>query len=127
MYITDNNKLEDIQREFQEMFPWLKLEFYSGSYQPGHASPAYHQLDPKLTIGQVRTKHKDGELEIRPDMTVKELEQKFWEQYGLVAQVFRRSGTIWLQTSKTDEWTLAEQNRKGERSVDSWLDMHGSD
>ncbi|GIV32069.1 MAG: hypothetical protein KatS3mg030_371 [Saprospiraceae bacterium] len=127
MLITDDKKLEDIQREFQEMFPWLKLEFYTGTYEPGHASPANQQLDPRLTIGQVRTVRKEGDLKISPDMTVRELEQKFWDQYGLLVQVFRRSGKIWLQTSKTDEWTLGEQNRKGERSVDSWLDMHGED
>jgi hypothetical protein len=49
-------------------------------------------------------------------MTVAELERLFVENFGLNAQVFRRSGTLWLQTSATDNWTLAEQNRKGGHS-----------
>ncbi len=50
------------------------------------------------------------------DMSVSELEQLFLTKYGLNAQVFRRSGNLWLQTSATDHWTLAEQNRKGGHS-----------
>jgi len=28
--------------------------------------------------------------------------------------VFRKSGRIWLQTIMTDDWTLSEQEHKGE-------------
>jgi hypothetical protein len=31
-------------------------------------------------------------------------------------QVFRRSGMLWLQTSATDDWTLATQELKGGHS-----------
>jgi hypothetical protein len=29
-------------------------------------------------------------------------------------QVFRQSGRVWLETTRTDDWTLAEQNKQGE-------------
>jgi len=47
-------------------------------------------------------------------MKVSELEKIFLEDYGLNVQVFRNSGRVWLETTMTDDWTLAEQNRQGE-------------
>jgi hypothetical protein len=124
MLITNEKKLNDIQREFQEKFPYLKLEFYQGNHEPGKPSPVKLQLDAGKTIGQVRHVHKEGDLSIHGLMKVNTLEDHFWNDYGLNVQVFRKSGNIWLQTSITDQWTLAEQNRKGEHSVQSYKTMH---
>ena len=44
-------------------------------------------------------------------MKVAELENDFSGQFGLQVQVFRKSGEVWLQTTKTDNWTLIEQNQ----------------
>jgi len=35
------------------------------------------------------------------------------DQFGLHVQIFRKSGDLWLQTSKTDEWTIEHQNARG--------------
>lgn len=45
-------------------------------------------------------------------MKVSELESVFTETFGLSVQVFRKLGNVWLQTTTTDNWTLAEQNQK---------------
>ena len=55
----------------------------------------------------------EGDLKVNGEMEVSKLEQAFEKKYGLHVQVFRRSGNIWLQTTKTDSWTLEAQNRKG--------------
>ncbi|MCB0520882.1 MAG: hypothetical protein H6577_14900 [Lewinellaceae bacterium] len=125
MQITDRKTLKDIQQEFSGKFPYLKLEFYKGKHESGAPSPAGKQLDPEKTIGQVRTVHSEGELSIDGHLKVSSLEDRFWEQYGLNVQVFRLSGNLWLQTSTTDQWTLAEQNRKGEHSAEAYKEMHG--
>lgn len=125
MQITDKKKLKDIQQEFNEKFPYLKLEFYKGKHESGSPSPVGKQLDPEKTIGQVRTVHVEGDLGIDGHLKVSTLEDRFWEQYGLNVQVFRLSGNLWLQTSTTDQWTLAEQNRKGEHSAEAYKEMHG--
>ena len=114
MQITDSKKLKDIQKEFNEKFPYLKLEFYKGEHESGIPFPARKQLDPEKTIGKVRKVHVEGDLSIDGHLKVCTLEDRFWDQYGLNVQVFRLSGNLWLQTSTTDQWTLAEQNRKGE-------------
>lgn len=46
--------------------------------------------------------------------SVQELEKQMEEGFGLHVQVFRRSGNIWLETTVTDEWTLAFQNEQGQ-------------
>ncbi len=116
MLIDNGKKIKDLQLEFHRAFPHLKLEFYEGSHRPGEASPARQQLDNEQLIDEVRSVHSKGDLRIREEMSVSELERLFLEKFGLNAQVFRRSGTLWLQTSATDHWTLAEQNRKGGHS-----------
>jgi hypothetical protein len=122
MLITDQKKLAEIQREFQDEFPYLKIEFYKHQHETGEGSPEKEILDPDLTIGAVRHEKVTGDFKIDKGLRVGEFENNFFEQYGLNVQVFRKSGRIWLQTISTDAWTLEEQNIKGERSARYSLD-----
>lgn len=111
MIISDEKKLKDIQREFQEKFPFLKLEFYSEEHAAGEGSADKQKLDPEKTIGDVRKTHTAGDISINGHLKVKTLEEKFHDIYGLNAQIFRKSsGDVWLQTITTDDWTLTAQN-----------------
>ncbi len=113
MIIKDDLKLVAIQHAFQAKFPYLKLEFYAARHEAGEGSPQKDKLDPELTLREVRQKHTEGDLRIRGAMPVRDFEQAVYEKFGLNAQVFRKSGNIWMQTTATDHWTLEEQNRKG--------------
>ena len=112
--INDHRKIFAIQEEFNTIFPYLKLEFFSKPHSPGGASPKKLVKHNSVTLGECRTVHHKGDLTIVPDMTVIDLEQNFGNVYGLGVQVFRKSGKSWLETSVTDNWTLAEQNKQGE-------------
>ena len=46
-------------------------------------------------------------------MTVGELENIFKDQFGANVQVSRKSGSLWLETTLTDKWTLLQQNEQG--------------
>ena len=35
------------------------------------------------------------------------------DQYGIHVQVFRKSKSLWLETTATDNWSLREQNKTG--------------
>ena len=109
--INKNEKLKDIQQQFQEHYPFLKIEFYNTAHSEGQGSAPKTQLDSNLTIGEVQKTTKEGLLHIRGITKVAELESDMAEQFGLVVQVFRKSGSLWLQTTKTDDWTLVEQNQ----------------
>lgn len=117
MTITDDKKLLDIQREFYDKFPYLKLEFYKSKHGTGEGSSNQELINPNQTIGEVRTIHTKGDLSINGHIKVATLEKNFSEQYGLNVQVWRRSGDIWLQTTVTDSWTLTDQNEKGKASA----------
>ena len=38
------------------------------------------------------------------------------DRFGLHVQVFRRSGKTWLQTIRTDNWTLGQQDAEAAAS-----------
>lgn len=120
MIISDDKKLREVKEEFHKKFTHLKIEFYSGSHQRGKGSHHDELLDAEVLIGQARTQHNEGDFRIDPQMPVGEFEQKFLAKYGLNVQVFRKSGNLWMQTTATDAWTLAEQNRKGGASEEAY-------
>ena len=110
----DRRKNFVIQEEFNTVFPYLKLEFFSKPHKPGGASAKKFVKHSSKTLGECRTVHNKGKITITPNMTVVDLEQSFRDVYGLGVLVFRKSGKVWLETTVTDGWTLEEQNRQGE-------------
>jgi hypothetical protein len=115
--ISDDRKISTIQREFNNLFPYLKLEFFK-KMPNGESSSKNLLRDPSLTIGACRKIHTAGKLSITSEMTVTDLEGAFSKIYGLSVQVFRKSGKVWLETSVTDHWTLDLQNKQGESLSD---------
>lgn len=126
MLISDNKKIRDIQVEFHQQFPHLKLEFYSQHHERGEGSSVIFKLGDQKTIGEVRTRHEEGDFQIDGTLSVEALENLFWEKFGLNVQVFRKSGAMWMQTTSTDQWTLYEQNRKGGASEEAFIEKYGS-
>lgn len=126
MVIRNEKTLEAVQAEFTEKFPYLRIEFYAAPHRPGMGSPKGLKLDPAKTIAEARTVHTEGELSVRANQKISTLEHNFSEKFGLFVQVFRRSGNLWLQSNKTDHWTLAEANRKGEHSVVAYQEKYES-
>lgn len=112
--INDNRKIFAVQKKFNDEFPYLKIEFFSRPHKIGGASPKKLMTESSKTLGECRTVHDSGTINITPQMTVGELEQNFKDAFGLWVQVFRKSGRVWLETTVTDSWTLETQNSKGE-------------
>jgi hypothetical protein len=114
MIIQNERTIHDIQEEFHAMFPYLKLEFFSKLHDPGKPSHLKFMLSPEQTLGESRSVHNEGEIIITPQLTVSELEQQFGDLFGLGVQVFRKTGSTWIETIMTDNETLQEQNEDGE-------------
>ena len=112
LVIDKTQKLITIQNEFQKQFPFLKIEFYKHTHSLGLGSPKKNTLNSELTIGDVKKNNLSGTIKINGLLKVAELETAFAKTFGLSVQVFRKSGNVWLQTTATDDWTLAEQNQK---------------
>ncbi|NNE25766.1 MAG: hypothetical protein HKN09_02885 [Saprospiraceae bacterium] len=117
MVINDNMLIVDFQNAFNEKFPGLRIEFYKKKHDINAGSLKADQYENNVLLSQIATKGHLGDIEVQPSMTVAELEQQFEDNFGLHVQVFRRSNTLWLQTSSTDDWTLETQNTKGLHSM----------
>jgi len=112
MTVTKKKRLRELQEDFQQQFPFLKIEFYSVFHKNGEGSDKKKKLDSGLTVGEV-CKSSDGEksLTINGSMKVSEFEKIFKDTFGLSVQVFRKSNNLWLQTTITDGWSLSKQNQ----------------
>lgn len=112
--INDHRRVFEIQKDFTKQFPYLKIEFFSKTHAI-HEASSKKLIEPNSkTLGECRTRHNDGAIDITPQMKVSDLEQAFMNVYGLSIQVFRKSGKVWLETTVTDNWSLEEQNQQGE-------------
>lgn len=113
IYISEDATIANIQNEFQAAYPFLKLEFYWQPHEAGSASPAWEKIAPQTPIEDIRMVHSFGWISISHSRTAQELEYDFRHNYGLNVQVLRKSGDLWLETTKTDNWTLGQLNDEG--------------
>lgn len=114
MKITNERKLKELQKEFNRIYPYLNIQFYSKPHVVGESSSDADQLDNELTIGKVRDKNTVGFMNLDGRLSVGEFEKMFEMTFGLNVQVYRKARDKWLQTWATDVWTLAEQNHRGQ-------------
>ncbi len=111
--IDDSKRISAVQKEFNDAFPYLKLEFFERPHAKGSGSPKGQMKSASLTLEQCRKQHGSGSLVIQESQSVASVEKLFFELYGLSVQVFRKSGKLWLETMMTDDWTLKQQNEHG--------------
>jgi hypothetical protein len=113
LHIAPNRFIGEIQKEFNEAFPFLKIEFFRTKSFSRSDFMAHQIIPSQRKIGEGQQAITDGDIEITEEMKVKELEKIFKDQFSLAAQVFRKSGNLWLETTMTDNWTLQQQNDHG--------------
>jgi hypothetical protein len=110
--ISKQSTLGQIQDEFNDQFPFLKLGFFIDQNNDSILSADEQVKNRTMTIGSIRDIDQDGELIITSETKVSILEDAFSSMFGLDVQVFRKSGNTWLVTTKTDDWTIAEHNKR---------------
>jgi hypothetical protein len=113
LVISNDKAIQKVQQDFNEHFPFLKLEFYK-LQADGPASGVKKHLPPSTPLRAAGLNQEGGLMEIHKDMKVNELEKQFLNNFGLNVQVCRKSGTLWLETTMTDNWTLQKQNEHGQ-------------
>ena len=113
LHIAPNRLISDIQKEFNEAFPFLKIEFFKTRSFTRSDFMAHQIIPSQRKIGDGQLAITDGDIEVVEEMKVKDLEKIFKDQFSLAMQVFRKSGNLWLETTMTDNWTLQQQNDHG--------------
>lgn len=116
MYLEINGErlISEIQTDFCAVYPFLKIEFFKNGSTRRDRYPANKLIPSTQPIKNAwHWKQNNGLLPLNDTLTVTDFENALMDQFGLSAQVFRRSGNIWLQTTITDYWTLKQQNDHG--------------
>jgi len=117
LHIAPDRTVGTIQTEFSESFSGLKIVFFSKPHKAFKGSAAKFMVQEKdMPLKQLSPNIKTGQLLIEHDTPVWQLERLFEDEYALHAQVFRKSGKTWLETSVTDDLTLEQQQAKAAES-----------
>ncbi len=111
--INDTRTISEVQRDFSKEFPFLKIEFFDAPHQAEKSLPKSKMYAHDRKLAACRKQHINGKVKIAKNQKVNDLENDLWVNFGLSAQVFRKSGNLWIETSLTDSWTLEQQNREG--------------
>ena len=107
-------KIKDIQKAFSNQYPFLKIEFFKKPHARNKLSPRTEMLNANIPVRDFAKFHYASRINIDGMRTIGEVEKDFWEMFSMSAQIFRKSGNLWIETSLTDGWPLDKQNREGE-------------
>ncbi len=110
MKISDDKTLRELQEEFQNLFPYLKLEFFPLPSSNLPKSIAKKPLATESFIGEARSFHNRGSINLDPELSASALEQIFLDIFGLNTRVYRKSSGKWVLITSGDLLTLKEQN-----------------
>ena len=113
LQISNKITISKLQKQFSSEFPYLKIEFFDIPRSSQSKLSKAHQYPQSRLLGVCRKMQNEGAITITPDDTVEKLENIFWNEFGLTAEVFRRSGNVWIETSLSNSWTLKLQNEEG--------------
>jgi len=112
--IRGDRTIREIQQDFNKDYPFLKIEFFKNGltrrdkYPPEKLIPGRQHIKEAWFL-----KREEGYLAVEDNMSVLDLEKSFMDRFALSVQVFRKAGTVWLETTLTDHWTLKQQNEHG--------------
>jgi hypothetical protein len=109
--ISNNRTLQEIQDEFNEYFPHLKIQFYqTDKFFPGSFLELFVESgDVKLST--CRIKNNTGYLYLNDESTVLKLKKNILDYFGLKAEIFQVTDlNLWSQNAISDNQLLHEIN-----------------
>ena len=109
--ILKGRTVGELQHDFNQAYPFLKVDIFKEI--TGRSGPVIKQrLNKNIKLSAAGIKQ-EGEVQLYDSMTVGQLERMLREHFGINAQVSRKSGPVWLETTVTDTWSLKQQNDHG--------------
>ena len=109
--IANSRTLQEIQVEFNEYFPHLKIQFYQmDKFFPGSFTDLFVETgDEKLST--FRIKNISGYLYLNEDLYVQELKDTIYDNFGLKAEIFQKTDlNQWSQNPIENNQLLREIN-----------------
>lgn len=109
--IDDRQPISYFQKEFSTLFPFLKIAFYKASVKQENGKD--HKTSVQLP-SSYRLGNDTVSIMIDNSTTVGQLKSMILEETGVVCVVYRKSGSMWIETSLTEDWSLERQNHEAE-------------
>ena len=122
IYLTPYLKIKDIKRNFENFFPYLKLEFFKQKHEPGQETSSRDLLPNSSFLIDATGMLKPQEIEITSRQTVGEVEQLFETLLNLPIQIYRKTRYSWVETIPTDDLTLEKQDKLGRKLCNAIYD-----
>ncbi|MDQ0110222.1 hypothetical protein J2T02_005371 [Chitinophaga terrae (ex Kim and Jung 2007)] len=119
IYISEEAIIGDIQDRFHAFYPNLRLIFYRQPHIKGTYNPEEKEISPETPVEKIRMRCCFGWLDISYYRTALEVEHEFSHIFGLNAQILRKAGNSWLETTDVGHLTLEELN-----STDKQVNSH---
>jgi hypothetical protein len=111
LHIDQESQIRNIQNNFNEVYPFLKIEFFKNAFtKPSQKIEKINSGEKVKLVGRLNGHNK---IDISKQRTIAQLEEDFKALFGLHALVYRKLGKLWIETSLTDDWTLEQQNSEG--------------
>ncbi|NNV55688.1 hypothetical protein [Limnovirga soli] len=107
------NTFEEVQLEFNKVFPYLKIE--NMVHQVASSNGGIKSITTNKKLSQLQKVQGDFFIEIYEETTVAELVQQLTALFNLPTKVLRKSNNLWIETTLTDNWTLVKQNMAGKQ------------
>ncbi|MEO6671146.1 MAG: hypothetical protein ABIN36_16810 [Ferruginibacter sp.] len=114
--INRTKKSNSIKNAFNKEFPFLKIEFFNRKHNVTDPSPETEMIKGNISLEDINPAMEASRILLDPQLSVADFEQEFMKRYGLFIQVFRKQKDVWIETTKTDNRTLGEQNEMGKQS-----------
>lgn len=111
LQIDERKTVSQFQKEFSTLFPFLKIDFYKS--MAGQRVGKSNKPALSLSANQLMSRSK-ASVAIDNSTTVATLKNIIMEKTGLACHVYRKSGTMWIETSLTEDWSLERQNHEAE-------------
>lgn len=104
---------EEIQKEFSDAYPYLKIEYVTSINSSGGKSLKKLCLCKKNCSKELCNGH--TAIIVNDNTTVADLVNQFQEIFDLRVKVLRKANNLWLPVSLTDSWTVERQNSAGKQ------------
>jgi hypothetical protein len=109
--ITPGRITREIQEEFNAVFPFLRVEFFTRiDYTMIARCTVIPEMLPATSAG---SNNVAVDLNITPYTTVKDFRLDVEDRFGICTQVYRKTGNLWHKITFTESWTMKQQDQSG--------------
>jgi hypothetical protein len=120
MIFSYSPSIDQIQRKFKDLFPYLKIEFYAKTFVGIDGCLCNSRLHKSTNLVNLLS---DRPLEVASNCTALQMESIFELHFDVIVKLFRRTGNGWLDITLDDKKSLFCHNRVGRDASNAIFDF----